>query len=94
MVTVTWEVIYVTQRKKRFGWKKINEWSESVEAVAAIAEYVHQAAFAGMQRALQQEWTFVQRVVPNIGPLYTKLENAIFEIFFSKLFGEKKIYRN
>ena len=71
--------------------EKNNEWSESVEAVVEIAEYVSQAAFARKQRALQQEYTFVQRVVPNIVPLFTKLENTIFETFFSKLFGEKKI---
>ena len=49
--------------------KKNNEWSESVEAVVEIAEYVSQAAFTRIQRALQQECTFVQRVVPNIVPL-------------------------
>ena len=30
-------------------------------------------------------------MVPNIGPLFTKLENTIFKKFFSKLFGEKNI---
>ena len=30
-------------------------------------------------------------MVPNIGPLFTKLENTIFKTFFSKLFGEKNI---
>ena len=73
------------------GEKQINDRSESVEVVAEIAEYVPQVVFARVQRALPQELTFVQRVVPNIGPLFTKLEKIIFETFFSKLFGEKKI---
>ena len=52
-------------------------------------EYVPHAAFAGIQREFQQEWTFVQRVVPNIGPLFTKLEDTILNLLFYKLFGEK-----
>ena len=42
--------------------KKINEWSESVEAVAEIAEYF-------VQRVV---------IVPNIGHLFTKLEKKNF----------------
>ena len=42
-----------------------------------------------MQRALQQEWTFVQRVVPNIANLFSGLEESILTSFFHNLFGEK-----
>ena len=69
--------------------KKIDEQSEVVEVVVEIVEYIPQAAFAGIQRALQQELTFVQRVVPNIRPLFMKLEDTISNLFQSKLFGEK-----
>ena len=71
--------------------ENIQEWSKVVEAVAKISEYVPQIVFAGMKRALQHEWTFVQRVVPNVGPLFTKLKDTIFNLFYSKLFEEKII---
>ena len=41
------------EEEKIWMEKNINKWSESVEAVAEIAEYVPQTAFAGIQRALQ-----------------------------------------
>ena len=52
-------------------------------------EYAPHATFAGIQHEFQQEWTFVQKVVPNIGPLFTKLEDTILNLLFYKLFGEK-----
>ena len=32
---------------------------------------------------------FLQRVAPNIGPLFHKLEELIFKYFFGKIFGEE-----
>ena len=60
-----------------------------VESVAELTKYAPQSAYAGMQRALQQEWIFVQRVVPNIGTLFSNLETSITKSFFCQLFGEE-----
>ena len=38
-----------------------------------------------MQHVLQHEWTFVQRAVTSIGPLFGKVEEAIHN-FFSVIF--------
>ena len=70
--------------------EKINEWSESVEAVAAISEYVHQAAFAGIQRATTA-MDFCTKSGTKYRTSFYETKTTIFETFFSKLFGEKKI---
>ena len=57
-----------TKKRREREWteKKLKDWVTEVEAVAEVARFVPQSAYAGMQRSLPQEWTFVQRVVPNI----------------------------
>ena len=42
-----------------------------------------------MQRALQQEWTFIQRAIPNIANLFSGLEKSIHTSFFHNLFGKE-----
>ena len=49
--------------------KIINEIKE-VESVAELTKYTSHSAYAGKQRALQQEWIFIQRVVPNSNMLF------------------------
>ena len=59
---------FVGDKVKEREWieEKVKDWVTAVEAVAEVYRFVPQSAYADMQRALQQEWTFVQRVVPNI----------------------------
>ena len=66
----------------------MKDWVTAVEAVAEVYRFVPQSAYADIQRALQQEWKFVQRVVPNIEAFLKPLENSIQSKFFSELFGE------
>ena len=68
---------------------KIKDWILAVESVAELTKYASQSAYAGMQRALQQEWIFVQRRVPNISSFFKKLEVSIKQSFFCQLFGEE-----
>jgi hypothetical protein len=46
--------------------RKIQHWSQAVTSLAAAAVKFPQSAYSGLQRSLQQEWQFVQRVVRNI----------------------------
>jgi len=47
-----------------------------------------QAALAGLTRSLQQEWLFVQRVVPGIRDAFTPIEEVIAEEFIPALVGD------
>ena len=46
-----------------------------------------QAAFAALSKSVQFEWRFLQRVIPNCSALFSLLEDAIHNIFWSSLFG-------
>ena len=42
--------------------EKVEGWAEFVRSLAGVARKHPQSAYAGLQKSLQQEWAFVQRV--------------------------------
>ncbi len=67
---------------------KIQAWIQGIADLAKVARRFPQTAFAGMSKSYQQEWAFLQRVVPDSGPLFTEVEAAIDQIFLPALFPE------
>ena len=65
---------------------KIWGWSESVKVMAAVARKHAQSPYAGLQKSLQQEWAFLQRVTPGVGEAFGPVEEALREIFVPSLF--------
>ena len=45
-----------------------------------------QSTYAGLQKSLQQEWAFVQRVTPVVGAAFGPVEEALQEVFDLALF--------
>ena len=54
--------------------------------LAGVTRKHLQYAYAGLQKSLQQEWAFVQRVTPGIGDAIRPVEKALRETFFLYLF--------
>jgi hypothetical protein len=44
--------------------------------------------YSGLQRSLQHEWKFVQRVIPDIGDQFAEVGKAISHSFLPALFGD------
>ena len=53
---------------------KVEGWAKSVKTLAGMAIKHPQCAYAGLQKSLQQEWSFVQRVTPGIGAEFGPVE--------------------
>ena len=60
---------------------KITGWAESVETPTGFSCNHPQSAYAGLQKSLQQEWAFVQRVTPGIVDAFGSVEKALKETF-------------
>ena len=66
--------------------KKIRGWTESVKLLEGVAHKHPQSAYAGLQKSLQKEWDFVQRVTPGVGDAFGPVEEALREIFVPALY--------
>ena len=64
----------------------ITGWAESVETLACVSRKHPQSAYVGLQKSLQQEWAFMQRVTPGIGDAFGLVEKALRENFVLSLF--------
>ncbi len=46
---------------------KTESWTDGIKELALVAERYPQAAYAGLQKSLQQEWQFLQHVTNGHG---------------------------
>jgi hypothetical protein len=69
--------------------KKTKSWTEAVTDLAVVAKNFPQSAYSGLQKSLQQEWQFVQRVKEGVGEKFTAIEEAISNTFLPALFGDE-----
>ena len=65
---------------------KVNGWVHSINALAKAAKKSPRAAFDAMAKSLQFEWSHVQKVVRNCGPMLQRLHDAIVTNFFPAIF--------
>ena len=56
--------------------------------LSKVAERHPQAACAGLQKSLMQEWQFLQRVTSGLSDEFEVIEEALAENFLPSLFGD------
>ena len=61
-------------------------WTDSEEILSGVSRKHPHSAYAGLQKSLQQEREFVQRVTPGIGDAFRTVETALKETFVLALF--------
>ena len=61
----------------RFHPVKVNRWVHSINPLAKAARKSPQVAFTAVVKSLQFEWSHVQKVVCNCGPILQQLHDAI-----------------
>ena len=81
-----WGFIGDREEEERLMSEKITGWAESVETLARVSHKQPQYSYAGLQKSLQKEWAFVQRVTPGIGDAFGPAEKALQENFMPALF--------
>jgi hypothetical protein len=62
---------------------------DGIRQLAAVTPTYSQSAYDGMQKSLQTEWTFVQRVVEDIGPHVACIQDAMQTTFLPSLLRDK-----
>ena len=79
---------FVGEREAERCWvqTKVEGWAVLVKTLAEVARKHPQSAYAGLQKSLQQEWAFVQRVNPGIGNAFRPVVEEIAKAFLPALF--------
>ena len=57
-----------------------------METLTGVSRKHPQSTYVGLQKSLQQEWEFVQRVTPGIGETFGLVEKTLRETFVPALF--------
>ena len=81
---------FAGSRDARLEWLRpqIDQWVYGIERLAMVARTRPQEAFAGLTRSLQSEWTYAQRVCPDLSDEFEPVEQALRETFLPALLGE------
>ena len=66
--------------------EKVQGWIELARMLSVLDLKHPQSSYPGMQKLLQKEWEFVQRVTPNIGDAFGPVETALWDAFMPALF--------
>ena len=67
--------------------EKALAWAEGVLELSKVVGRYLQAAYAALQKSLQQEWQFLQRVTNGLSNEFKVVEEALAENFLPSLFG-------
>ena len=69
---------YIGDMEVEGSWleAKIKGWTESVAILDGVTPKHPQSAYAGLQKSLQQELAFLQRVTPGVGDFFGPVEKA------------------
>jgi hypothetical protein len=67
---------------------KVSTWELAIGDLSMAATKYPQSAYTGLQKSLQNEWQFVQRVKPGIGEHFQGVKKALATQFLPALFGE------
>ena len=73
--------------RNRWIEPQVEGWVAAVEALAKVARKYPQSAHAGFTHCLQNQWAYVSRCVPGVGPLLAPVEDAIQQHFIPALLG-------
>ena len=68
---------------------KVDKWVTDVKNLSELAKEEPQAALSAFNVGMSQRWSFVQRTVKGIAPLFQPLEDAICDHLIPALIGKR-----
>ena len=80
---------FIGSSEDKLKWLKerVQGWVQSVKKLSPAAQQQPQAAYVAFTRCLQNEWTFIQRVVDGDADSFSPLKQTIIDDFLPNLFG-------
>jgi hypothetical protein len=81
---------FVREDEDRDEWleSKVAMWVDSIKQMSTVAGPYPQSAYAGIQKYVQAEWTFVQREVWDVSNKFGTMREAMHRSFLPSLLKE------
>jgi hypothetical protein len=78
---------FIGKEAGRDAWleEKIQVWGDYIKQLSSVAGIYLQSVYAGMQKSLQAEYIFVQRVIKGTGPKFEGIQDKMKRIFIPAL---------
>ena len=73
--------------KKSYVENKVSKWIDDLKELSKIAAEEPQVALSAYTKGICQRWSFIQRTIDGISPLFAPLEDCIRETFIPALIG-------
>ena len=73
--------------KSSWVLKKIDAWTQYIQKISKVAKYDPQSAFIAVSKSLQNEWSFIQRVINVDDNLFGSLKNQICQNLLPNICG-------
>ena len=70
-----------------WGKNKVEAWVKSIQILSDVALKQPQAAYVAVSKSLQNEWSYLQRVLPECEELFSPLCQSLLNEFFPALTG-------
>ena len=74
---------------KKYVEEKVQKWTQDLTELSEIAVEEPQIALSAFTKGLCHRWSFIQRTIPDIGSLFSPLEECIRETFIPAVIGRK-----
>ena len=70
---------FIGSESEKSSWvlKKIDAWTQYIQKISKVAKYDPQSAFIAVSKSLQNEWSFIQRVINVDDNLFGSLKDQI-----------------
>ncbi len=69
--------------------QKVQKWVKEIATLSEFALTEPQAAYSAFVFGIKSKWNFLQRTIPNCGPLFQPLEDSLRDCFLTNLTGQQ-----
>ena len=80
---------FIGSESEKSSWvlKKIDAWTQYIQKISKVAKYDPQSAFIAVSKSLQNEWSFIQRVINVDDNLFGSLKDQICQNLLPNICG-------
>ena len=78
-----------SEEREKYITDKILGWETAISDISKVAHTFPQSAYTALSKSLQHEWSYLQRVTPQVSDTFQRLDQRLRNTFLPSLFGRQ-----